>query len=91
MPSINERGGNMNEQFKGQFAGLLEKYTELLIGNSDEELKEKVEVWALYTHIAKSMPALAKHWNEMYPEAKTEMIQLISEIKQLNDKHRAAK
>lgn len=81
----------MNEQFKEQFAGLLEKYTELLIGNSDEELKEKVEVWALYTHIAKSMPALAKHWNEMYPDAKTEMIQLISEIKQLNDKHRAVK
>lgn len=81
----------MNEQFKGQFDGLLEKYIELLLGNSDEALKEKVEVWALYSHIAKSMPALAKHWNEMYPEAKSEMIKIIAEIKQLNEKHRAPK
>lgn len=79
----------MNEKFKEQFAGLLEKYSELLVGNSSQEVKEKVEVWALYTQIAKSMPALAKHWNELYPDAKAEMVNVISEIKKLNEEHRS--
>jgi hypothetical protein len=79
----------MNQTFLEQFDALLEKYTELLLGKSDAELKEKVKVWALYSHIAKSMPALAKHWNERYPEAKEQMKQLIAEIKQLNDEERA--
>jgi hypothetical protein len=79
----------MNQTFLEQFEALLEKYTELLLGKSDAELKEKVKVWALYSHIAKSMPALAKHWNERYPEAKEQMKQLIAEIKQLNDEERA--
>lgn len=72
-----------------QFEALLEKYSELLVGENNEEIKEKVKVWALYSHIAKSMPALAKHWNGMYPEAKEEMKQIINEIKQLNEQHRA--
>lgn len=74
--------------FAQQFEALLEKYSELLVGESNEETKEKVRAWALYTHIAKSMPALAKHWNELYPEAKEEMKQIIGEIKQMNEKHR---
>jgi len=72
-----------------QFEALLEKYSELLVGENSEEIKEKVKAWALYSHIAKSMPALAKHWNGMYPEAKEEMKQIINEIKQLNEQHRA--
>ncbi len=79
----------MNQTFLEQFEALLEKYTELLLGKSDAELKEKVKVWALYSHVAKSMPALAKHWNERYPEVKEQMKQLIAEIKQLNDEERA--
>jgi hypothetical protein len=74
--------------FAQQFEALLEKYSELLVGESNEETKEKVRAWALYTHIAKSMPALAKHWNELYPEAKEEMKQIIGEIKQMNEQHR---
>ncbi|WP_243290385.1 YusU family protein [Bacillus sp. FJAT-47783] len=79
----------MDQTLKDQLDGLLEKYTELLLGETNPELKEKVKAWVLYTYIAKSMPPLAKHWNEKYPEAKEEMKKLIQEIKQLNDQHRA--
>jgi hypothetical protein len=82
-------GKGMDETFRGQFEALMDKYTELLLGQTNEELKEKVKVWALYSHVAKSMPALAKHWNELYPEAKEQMKRLIAEIKQLNDEVRA--
>jgi hypothetical protein len=81
----------LEEKFHGQFDALLNKYIELLVGETNDELKEKVKIWALYTHIAKSMPPLAKHWNELYPDAKEEMKQLIGEIKQLNEAHRANK
>jgi hypothetical protein len=37
------------------------------------------------------MPALAKHWNELYPEAKEEMKTIINEIKLLNEQHRQSK
>ncbi len=81
----------MEKIFAEQFEALLEKYSDLLVGESSEETKDKVKTWALYTHIAKSMPALAKHWNELYPEAKEEMKTIINEIKQLNEQHRATK
>ncbi|MBM7652006.1 DUF2573 family protein [Neobacillus cucumis] len=80
----------MKKEFTAQFEALLEKYSELLVGESTEETKEKVKAWALYTHIAKSMPALAKHWNELYPDGKEEMKQISYEIKQLNEQHRKA-
>ncbi|OLO28524.1 hypothetical protein BTR23_17450 [Alkalihalophilus pseudofirmus] len=78
----------MDEQLKQQLDGLLEKYTELLLGEGDEALKEKVQAWALYTHISKSMPPLAKHWNEQYPDAKEKMKELVTDIQALNKKHR---
>jgi hypothetical protein len=78
----------MEKVFVQQFEALLEKYSELLVGESNDETKEKVKAWALYTHIAKSMPALAKHWNELYPEGKEEIKQIVGEIKQMNEKHR---
>ncbi|MER1935437.1 MAG: DUF2573 family protein, partial [Priestia megaterium] len=62
----------MNKTFQEQFDGLIEKYTELMVGKSDEQLQEKVKMWALYNHISKSMPHLTKHWNQLYPEAKAE-------------------
>lgn len=77
------------KDFNEQFEALLEKYEELLLGSTDIELREKVKKWSLYTHIAKSMPALVKHWNELYPEAKEEMKQIVNEIKELNEKHRS--
>ena len=80
----------MEKTFVKQFEALLEKYSELLVGESTPETKEKVKMWALYTHIAKSMPALAKHWNGLYPEAKEEMKQIINEIKVMNEQHRSS-
>ncbi|MDR4949193.1 DUF2573 family protein [Neobacillus cucumis] len=80
----------MEQEFKAQFEALLEKYSDLLVGESTEETKEKVKAWALYTHIAKSMPALAKHWNELYPDGKEKIKQISYEIKQLNEQHRKA-
>ncbi|QFT90503.1 hypothetical protein FIU87_17815 [Bacillus sp. THAF10] len=81
----------MNDKLDQQLDGLLEKYTELLLGEGTEEYKEKVKAWVLYTYISKSMPPLVKHWNEQYPDAKQEMMTLIKEIKELNDAHRAKK
>ncbi|MGZ4095608.1 MAG: YusU family protein [Bacteroidia bacterium] len=81
----------MEKEFVQQFEALLEKYSELLVGDSSEETKEKVKAWALYSHIAKSMPALIKHWNGLYPEAKDELKVIINEIKQLNEQHRKNK
>ncbi|PFO02568.1 hypothetical protein COJ85_15385 [Bacillus sp. AFS076308] len=81
----------MEKEFTAQFEALLDKYSELLVGESSEDTKEKVKAWALYTHIAKSMPALAKHWNGMYPDAKEEMKLIINEIKELNEQHRNTK
>lgn len=81
----------MEKIFAEQFEALLEKYSDLLVGESSEQTKEKVKSWALYTHIAKSMPALVKHWNELYPEAKEEMREMINEIKLLNEQYRKSK
>lgn len=78
----------MDKIFEEQLDGLLEKYTELLLGESSPELKEKVKAWALYTHISKSMPPLAKHWNEQYPDAKANMKALVTDIQELNKAHR---
>ncbi|KIL32745.1 hypothetical protein B4145_3713 [Bacillus subtilis] len=49
----------MEQKLQEQLDGLLEKYTELLLGETNDELKEEVRQWILYTHIAKSMPPLA--------------------------------
>jgi hypothetical protein len=81
----------MEKEFTAQFEALLEKYSELLVGKSNDDTTEKVKTWALYSHIAKTMPALAKHWNELYPDAKEELKQISLEIKQLNEQHRNAK
>lgn len=78
----------MDQKFVDQFDGLVEKYTELLLGESTPELQEKIKIWSLYMHISKSMPPLAKHWNDMYPDAKEQIKELIGEIKILNEKHR---
>lgn len=77
--------------FDEQFDTLIDKYTELLLGETSPELKENVTKWVIYSHIAKSMPPLAKHWNSEFPEAKEEIKKIISEIKGMNEEHRANK
>ena len=81
----------MDKKLQSQLDGLIEKYTELLIGNSEPEHVEMVKAYVLYSSIAKSMPPLAKHWNESYPDAKEAMKDLVSEIKKLNEEHRETK
>ncbi|MET3697459.1 uncharacterized protein DUF2573 [Bacillus oleivorans] len=78
----------MNSEFEEKFHSLLQKYAELLTGESDKKIVEDVVKWAMYSQIAKTMPALAKHWNQMYPEAKVEMKQISLSIKEKNDKLR---
>ncbi|MGR2789491.1 YusU family protein [Bacillus subtilis] len=78
----------MEQKLQEQLDGLLEKYTELLLGETNDELKEEVKQWILYTHIAKSMPPLAKHWNATYPHAKQGIKEIIQHIKELNEAHR---
>ncbi|WNB92897.1 DUF2573 family protein [Bacillus sp. NEB1478] len=79
-----------NEKLETQLDGLLTKYAELLIGSSEPEQVEKIRAYVLYSSIAKSMPPLVKHWNESYPDAKEAMKDLVSEIKELNEKHRSS-
>ncbi|MGN7401185.1 YusU family protein [Cytobacillus praedii] len=81
----------MNNELKAQMDGLLEKYTELLFGETNSELKEQVQAWVLYSHIAKSIPPLIQHWNSTYPDAKEEMKHLITDIKDRNEQFRSKK
>ncbi|MGQ9022230.1 YusU family protein [Bacillus sp. 18-5] len=79
----------MGNELDEKLEGLLDKYTELLLGESTDALKQEVKQWVIYSHIAKSMPPLAKHFNETYPEAKEEIKETIQRIKQMNEAHRA--
>ncbi|OPA80085.1 hypothetical protein BVG16_04865 [Paenibacillus selenitireducens] len=79
----------MENSFIDQFDGLLEKYTELLIGEATPEQVEKIKVWALYNQMHKTMPNLTQHWTAMHPEAKAAVRALFEEVKQLNEAHRA--
>jgi hypothetical protein len=80
----------MNKKLQSQLDGLAEKYSELLIGSTEPEHVDMVKAYVLYSSIAKSMPPLAKHWNDRYPDAKEAMKELIREIKKLNEAHRAS-
>ncbi len=77
------------KEFSEQFDALVEKYTELLVGDSDSDKKEMVTQYALYSFIAKNMPALVKHWNSLYPDGKDEMKRIVGQIKEMNEAHRA--
>jgi len=81
----------VDKEFLDKFDSLVTKYTELLLGEENEHLKKEVEIWMLYNHIAKSMPSLVKHWNTQFPDAKQQIVSLISEIKKLNDNQKQNK
>ncbi|WNF22439.1 YusU family protein [Mesobacillus jeotgali] len=78
----------MDKTLTEQVDGLLEKYTELLVGEGSVENIEKVKTWILYTHIAKSMPPLAKHWNAEYPDAREQIKNVITQVKEMNEQQR---
>ncbi|MDM5299410.1 YusU family protein [Bacillus pumilus] len=81
----------MEHELDEKLEGLLDKYTELLLGDTTDALRKDVKQWVIYSHIAKSMPPLAKHFNDTYPEAKEEIKETIQRIKALNEAHRAKK
>lgn len=81
----------MTNDVQEKFQALLQKYSELLTGENDDQSVEEVKMWALYSHIAKTMPPLAKHWNEMYPDAKEEMKRISFSIKEKNQNLRNKK
>ena len=80
----------MQVSFEEQFNALIEKYAERLTGDSSPEIVNKVKIWALYSHIHKSMPALTAHWNSSHPEVKPIMRALFEEIKTMNAEQRNA-
>ncbi|MBM7580930.1 DUF2573 family protein [Jeotgalibacillus terrae] len=70
----------MNEKMDA----MVEKYAELLTGDTSEQSIEEIKMYVLYNHIAKTMPALARHWNSLYPEGKEEMKRIVRDIQQKN-------
>jgi hypothetical protein len=66
------------------FDVLLEAYAEMLVGDKSAETVEQVKLWALYSHIHKTMPAMANHWNASHPEGKAAVRELFEHIKALN-------
>lgn len=72
------------QDFELGFKEFIAKYAELLTGDSSPEVIEKVQIYALYSHIHKTMPALAKHWLADNPEAKAKIKQIFEEIQKLN-------
>ncbi|GAA0327019.1 YusU family protein [Bacillus carboniphilus] len=81
----------MTKDVQEKFQALLQKYSELLIGENDDQSVDEVKMWALYSHIAKTMPPLVKHWNEMYPDAKEELKRISFSIKEKNQNLRNKK
>lgn len=74
----------MNPQVQSEFEALVEKFAELLTGNSSPEMVEKIKIWSIYNHIHKSMPALTSHWNQSHPEGKAAIRSLFEEVRALN-------
>ncbi|WP_248927757.1 DUF2573 family protein [Paenibacillus hamazuiensis] len=79
----------MKNELEQPFEALVEKFAELLVGDTSPEMIEKIKIWSVYNHIHKSMPALASHWNQSHPEARAEMRRLFEEIRDLNQEHKA--
>jgi hypothetical protein len=78
----------INDPFRNSFEALLEKYAELLIGDTSPEAVDKVRYWALFGHIHKTMPALVSHWNATHPEEKAAVRELFEEIRDKGRIHR---
>lgn len=74
----------MNPQVQSEFEALVEKFAELLTGNSSPETVEKIKLWSIYSHIHRSMPALTSHWNQSHPEGKAAIRELFEEVRTLN-------
>jgi hypothetical protein len=74
----------MNALFDTEFEALVAKFSELLTGDDSPEMLDKIKTWAIYSHIHKTMPALASHWNQSHPEGKLAIRKLFEEVRDLN-------
>ena len=70
---------------RASFEALIAAYAEMLVGDASPETVEQVKMWAIYSHIHKTMPAMAKHWNATNPEGKEAVRELFQHIKALNE------
>lgn len=77
--------------FEDDFEALCKTYTELLLGQQNHELVEKIKIWSIYNQMHKTMPALTNHWNKKHPQSRAEMRKLFEEIKMMNEVHRKNK
>lgn len=76
---------------RASFEALIQSYSELLVGDSSPETVEQVKLWAIYSHIHKTMPAMANHWNAAHPEGKQAVRELFQHIKAMNEAKNASK
>ncbi|GAA0349966.1 DUF2573 family protein [Bacillus horti] len=76
------------DEFEQEFERFVQKYAELLTGDSSTEVLRKVKLFSLYSHISKTMPDLAKHWMADNPDAKLQIKQIFDELQTLNREHK---
>ena len=77
------------DTFYKNFEELFEKYSELLTGDSTQDVVGKVKIWALYSHMKKTMPALVQHWHQQNPESNQLVRQIFEDVQKLNQEHKA--
>jgi hypothetical protein len=81
-------------EFPEQFEALVEKFAELVVGDTSPETVEQIKLWAVYNHIHKSMPALTSHWNQNHPEGKADVRKLFEAVRDMNqelkERHKAS-
>ncbi|MGC5328137.1 DUF2573 family protein [Brevibacillus sp. SYSU BS000544] len=65
---------------------LINKFTELLTGESNPDRVEMIKTWCIYSHMMKVMPPLIQHWGSepSHQEAKAQIKQIFDQIKQWN-------
>ena len=78
-----------DEKVKPDINALLIRFTELLVGDAEEEKVEMVKVWALYNHMLKVMPNLVQHWTSTHLEEKAEIRKIFQQIQELNQQNKA--
>ncbi len=80
MKSLNEIVPEMDD--------LICKFTELLTGESSDEMVKKVMIWSLYSHMLKVMPPLIQHWTSDHPEEKAKIREIFETIQRLNQENK---
>ena len=74
-----------DSDIRASFESLIAAYAGMLVGDDSPETVEQVKMWAIYSHMHKTMPAMIKHWNASHPEGKEAVRELFQHIKSLNE------